>query len=70
MSDKALLEAQLKKMYPKLSQDEIDDLLDDLLEGDQPFSGKLPMIAVGLVVAASILGMLAAAVFYTPGAPT
>lgn len=67
--------AQVIQLYPELTADmsdeEIDDFVSDINEDEElkkPFfaraldSGNLPLWAVGIVVALSIVGMLIAAV--------
>lgn len=72
-----LTRAQIRKLYPelteKMSDEELDDLIEDLTEdNDLPVfaraidRGYLPVIAIALVAIASVLGMLAAAYFSMP----
>ena len=75
MPDKDVLRTAVRQMHPTLSDDEIAELIDELEdELQQPLlaraldTGRLPVIAVVIVAILSVVGMLAAAAFYTPGA--
>lgn len=71
--------SSVRRLFPditeKMSDNQLDDFIDEMLDPDEPAgpvfaravdNGTLPIIAIILVAAASVFGMLLAVWFYMP----